>query len=515
MVKISVKVQERIVSVIKRSQPLTLAVLLTFWGMVLLDGSAFSQDRMEVPEREKLELVEPIVKEAVHAISASHPQDSDEYLKIVLDMANAETDSTKKFAILQLLLDQSIDQNRTSTAFKVVDAMATTFRYSANRSKIEIVQKVITTKKAPSDRIAILGLLISSVRGCIEDGDTQIAKDACVAASRSIPKEYKKEVSAYFAKLKKIAEGADAYTRGYADAKIKLVDSPDNQEANALVGKYEFQLGGEFSKIASSFVLSGDKLLEEIASLEAVGSKSPTEMKRLADLWWELAQKYPEGFQSRSKERAATWYSKSLKYLHGVDEVVAKSRIEESNTEDRFPFIKHDLLGPSTKRVIQNGVYDEKKRILKLNPADPSFCQFFQELPDEYDLEYRFKRTSGKYGFFFTFPSKGRPFTWSNGGHAHSHGGFHSFNALPGNDRASTAFDVAEGVTHTLLIKVRAKKFQCMYDGKIVSEVNDPFDPKVTRPNDNFHHTWTEPYIAVGDWWGALEIQSAIVTEYR
>ncbi|XZE46106.1 hypothetical protein SH467x_001374 [Pirellulaceae bacterium SH467] len=487
-----------------------LAILLPIAGQVN------AQDRFELPQKEDLELVRPIVHEAIGAIADSYPESSGDFAKNVLELASTETDSIKKYALLQELLDRSIVLKQTDVAFKVADSIAASFHYSASSAKIGILKQLIPTKKNPIERAFLLGLLISNVREAIKEDNTQIAKDACAFALRSMPKDNKKEMSAYFAKLKKEAEDVEAFQRIYLEARARLVDFPNDKDAVALAAKFEFYKSGDVEKAMKDFELSGNKLLLEIAAMEAIDNHpEPKDMKHLGDLWWELSLEHPPALRKRFQERAASWYLRCEHFLQGVDKVIAQKRVEDSRAEERFAFVTHDLLAASVRREIHHGNYDASRKTITLTHADASYCQFFLELPDEYDLEYRFKRTSGQYGFFFNFPSKGKPFTWSNSGHANGTGSFHGFAITQKNNKVSSRFTVEDGVSHILKFKVRLEKLQCIYDDRIVSEVNDPFDPKNTNSDVIYHHTWAEPHLAIGDWWGTLEIQSAMLIGYR
>jgi hypothetical protein len=432
-------------------------------------------------------------------------------------LAKSETEPSRKYLLLKQLMDESIANGNIEVTLQTIDVLATTFNVPRYRLRIEGVSTLLAKNKELDSRAHCVGVLISSIRDAIDRRDFATAAQGYKVGLRETPKEAKKQFSQCFVKLKKVLDEYESISRDIDRIRKQLDVDENNAEANEEMGRYCVLVTGEIDLCKKYFSRSQNPRLEEIAALESMDALPATDQRRLGDLWWEYADSQPEGCRSKPQERAAAWYLKCVDKMKGVDSVVVKSRIETASVIDRCQFMTHDLLSPNIKRRIQNGSLDEKQKRLVLNPSEPSFCQFFLSLPDEYDLEYKFKRLDGKYGLFFNFPTRGRAYTWSNGGHASPQGGFHAFNERLSQEKVPnwTPSSIVENSLQTVTIKVRTNMFQCYLDGKCVSEVRDPFDPEIAKPNDTTHFTMTEPSLSVGDYWGKLEVISATVTEYR
>jgi len=479
--------------------------------------TAYSQQLLDLPEQEKLAAGDSMVKEASRTLATLHGNGSAQYVTAMFALSKSETEPSRKYLVLKQLMDQSISDGNVEVALQTIDVLTTTFNVPRYRLQIEGVSILLVKKKEVDARMQCVGLLISSIRDAIDHRDFAIATQGYKVGLRETPKETKKQVSQCFVKLKRVLDEFESLSRDVDRIKKQLVDDENNAKANEEMGRYCILVTGEIDRCKNYFSRSQNPKLQEIAAMESMDTLPAEEQRKLGDLWWEFSESQPEGCRSKPQERAAYWYLKCVDTMKGVDSVIVKSRIEMASVIDRCQFMRHDLLSPKIKRRILNGSVDEKQRRLVLNPSEPSFCQFFLSLPDEYDLEYKFNRRDGKYGLFFNFPTRGRAYTWSNGGHASPRGGFHAFNDQPSQVVMPnwTPSSIVENSTQTLLIKVRTNMFQCFLDGKCVSEVRDPFNPKIAKPNDAIHFTFTEPRLSVGDYWGTLEVISAVVTEYR
>lgn len=480
-------------------------------------ATIYSQELLEVPEPEKLVASSTLVKEVSKTLAKSHVQGSEQYVSAMLALAKSEDEPSRKYLLLKQLLDESISNGDIECTLQTIDVLATTFNVPRHRLRIEGVSMLLAKKKEPDARMLCAGLLISSIRDAIERRDFATATQGYKVGLRETPKDAKKQISQCFVKLKRILDNFESMSRDDDEFQRQLEVDENNAKANEEMGRYCVLVTGEIDRCMNYFSRSQNPRLQEIAALESMDTLSAEDQRKLGDLWWDFAESQPEGCRSKPQERAASWYLKCVDTMKGVDSVIVKSRIETASIIDRCQFMTHDLLSPKIKRRIQNGSLDEKQKRLVLNPSEPSFCQFFLSMSDEYDLEYKFKRRDGKYGLFFNFPTRGRAYTWSNGGHASPRGGFHAFNDPPSQVSMPnwTPSSIVENSPHTLLIKVRTNMFQCYLDGKCVSEVRDPFNPKIAKPNDTIHFTFTEPRLSIGDYWGTIEIVSAIVTEYR
>ena len=108
-------------------------------------------------------------------------------------------------------------------------------------------------------------------------------------------------------------------------AKVTLEKTPDDPDANTVVGKHLCFVKGDWDKGLPMLALGNDAVLKALTRQELQGAASSTEQIGLGDGWWELAEKEPETSQKQTRTRAAYWYRKALPGLSGL----AKDRIQK------------------------------------------------------------------------------------------------------------------------------------------------------------------------------------------
>ena len=479
-----------------------------------------SQELLEVPVKEELVASELIVHEVAQSLASSLERGSEKYLAAMIALAASEPEPARKYLVLNQLMEEAIKSGSVDSTLKAIDALASTFNLPRYRLRIAAISKLVSDKKKTIDSVQCVGLLISAIRNAIENKDLVTARIGYEVAIREIPKEARKQNTPCFSKLKRAIDQHESLIRESDLVKKQLNSDENDPVANAAMGRFCILVGDDIDGSKKYFARSQDPKLEEISALESLELLQPDKQRRLGDLWWQFSNSQPEECRRRPQERAAIWYRKCIDSTRGVDHEILKSRIETATLVDRCQFARHDLMLPKLKRRIDNGVFDERKKQLTLNPSAGSLCQFYLALPDEYDLEYKFTRRSGEWGMFFTFPARGREYAWHNGGHKSPNtnkGGFSGFNdpIVEGDSSNLTAVSIQDNAPHTLLIKVRANMFQCFLDGKCVSEVREPFAPKIVNPIGQPPPPTNVPRLAIQDYWGTLEIISAVVIEYR
>ncbi len=491
-----------------------LALLLLLTTASLLPANFVSgQAKLPIPNKANLAAIQPLMNEVAKTIIEQHPKGSDAPIAAILAIAATETDPTKKYAVLQQALNTAIKSGLADSALKTTEAVETAFQTEPYVLRFDMIKQILPNLSSGPEKLNLLGLMLEAARDATEVQDYKTAEDACAIVLRNLPKAQLRESLACITKLRESIQIQKSLDANYVKAMRRLGEVPDDAESHAIAGKYTFFTLDDPQQALQHFEESKDPALEAIATLEEISAPTKDQLRSLADLWWNLSTKEPQIYQTHAVKRAAYWYMKFVDELNGVDKALALSRIEASYTSDRLPFIQHNLLRPGLRRDVANGTVNESQGVLTLHASAISYCQFIFAPPDNYDVEYHFTRTSWQYGVFFNFPCQKRPCTWSHNGTAYgASGGFHAFPSQP-NVRNWATVNIADGKSSTLLLKIRTDRFQCFLDGTLIADVRDPFQPNFAKPNDTIHPTWSQTYLAVGDYWGNLTVTKAVLTE--
>lgn len=118
-----------------------------------------------------------------------------------------------------------------------------------------------------------------------------------------------------------------ASTAALAASKI-LTTRPDDLEANLAAGKFALERG-QFETAFAMLAKSKDAVLLDIAKRELTPSPEVVDQVKLADAWFDRAEKEPLPYlKIRMQERAAIWYGNALPALTGLAKLKVETKLK-------------------------------------------------------------------------------------------------------------------------------------------------------------------------------------------
>ncbi len=118
-------------------------------------------------------------------------------------------------------------------------------------------------------------------------------------------------------------------TRPAASAILTLLDTPRDEAANTVAGKYFCLQLEKWEEGAQMLLIGNDAELKTLGALELIRNQDETQALQLGDAWYALARKTGNaGEKNTALTRAQTWYQR----VHNPD-TIAKNRITQRLTE--------------------------------------------------------------------------------------------------------------------------------------------------------------------------------------
>ncbi len=486
-----------------------LELLLLLTAIATLPANfLYAQAKLPIPNQPDIASIQPQMDEVAKTIIAQHPKGSDAAVKAIIAIGATETDPAKKYAVLQVALKTAIESALAASAFTTIESIESAFEVEHYLIRFDMIKRILPKIDAESEKLSLLGLMLEAARDASQAQDYDVAQEACGLVVRNLPTAQRKEALPCVTQMRESIQFRKSLDINHAEAVKRLHEAPDDPDANTIVGKYTFFMLDNLQQALPHFAKSKVPDLESIAALEDQAAPSKDQLRSLADLWWNVSAKELHKYRMSAIKRAAFWYSTLVDELNGVEKAVALSRIEASYQSERTPFIRHNLMRPRTHQVVVNGAINDAQETLSLSPSVNSHCQFVVATTDNYDIEYHFMRTGGRWGLAFTFPFHNRSFSWHHGGAEKREGWFVA--SPQANVKNAGPLEITDGKPHVLLLKIRTNRFQCFLDGTLVSEVRDPLDPNIAQANDP-----TQPYLEVRDYWANLTVTKAILTDFH
>jgi hypothetical protein len=198
------------------------------------------------------------------------------------------------------------------------DNYAKTKPYQKRRLAAKLLDQVPATKDDPVTQYALLSEAIDL---SLTVGDWYATFTACDLMSQ------------YFAGVDAKAKKKEVFGKARANptvqAIIKLLDNPEDADANTVVGKYFCLEGGNWDVGLPLLVHGSDADFKAAAEMENLKPSGAAEQVELGDKWYALAKKAKAAAQENMLSRAVSWYRQAEPSLTGI----TKERIAQRSDE--------------------------------------------------------------------------------------------------------------------------------------------------------------------------------------
>ena len=248
--------------------------------------------------------------------------------KLLAKANESKDDPANQFVLLRLARDIGTQAGDGQTAFQAVDAMVETFQVDALEMKSVVLTKVAATVRTPEqhklvaeEALKLADQAVSRDNFALAD---QLGQLAFGEARKASGKELISKAQSWITKVAELAKASEDVKA----ARVTLEKTPDDPEANLIVGKYLCFTKGDWDRGLLMLALGKDEALRTLAQNELQGAASSTEQANLGDGWWKVAEQEEGSRKKQIQGRASYWYQKALPGLSGVMKDKALKRSE-------------------------------------------------------------------------------------------------------------------------------------------------------------------------------------------
>jgi hypothetical protein len=236
--------------------------------------------------------------------------------------------------IKQAPLPSAADQK--SAVSQIRSLYKADFAKKKPNQKYNLMNKLMEQVKATKDDpIMLFGLLESSIDLAMEVNDfyTVIeAYDRMAVAFQGVDAKEKKK--AIFSKSRNPT----------VVALVKLLDNPEDAEANSTAGKYFCFEAGNW-EIGLPLLLHGaDPVLKKLADMEQLNPEGTAQQIELADGWYEVGKKARGPAKEGPYSRAQMWYQKAVEKITGISKDRIVKRMDEIDSALPMTNLNYDKL---------------------------------------------------------------------------------------------------------------------------------------------------------------------------
>lgn len=270
--------------------------------------------------------------------------------KLLSQSKESGDDPAQRFVLLREARDLARDAADWETAQLAIDETGNVFQADVATMKVALYAAMGSAAKKPEDWLAVARKQLA------------LAEEAAALDQLDVAAKAASEASSLAKKAKDLALAAKADTkvkdlgdRRTWQAKVQkaaetLTKSPDDAEANSVVGRQEGPMKGDWGNGLLHLAKGSDAALKAAAMKDLARPEGAAAQVAAGDAWWDLADK-DASTRLSLRLRATFWYGQAAESATGLLKSKIDARMAEARF-DRFPGTWVDKTDPRPYGII-------------------------------------------------------------------------------------------------------------------------------------------------------------------
>jgi hypothetical protein len=256
--------------------------------------------------------------------NAKTPADIRNLLEEMMRKADETDDLTTRFVILRVARDIATKSRQIDIATDIIVKRDNIWVIDVVQEGRPVVEAGASAARLPAEfeLVARLAMDLQKRSVAADDFDqaNQFGEIALTAVRSAKNNDLQKEV---VAKNKEVKERGQEFGQ-VQTAMATLKDTPNDADANLVLGRYECLTKGEWDKGLPRLAKASDDDWKKLANKELKGATSTEDQVDLGDDWWDFGGRKEGLLKKQLQKRAAFWYEKALPGATGLvkDKVV-------------------------------------------------------------------------------------------------------------------------------------------------------------------------------------------------
>lgn len=289
--------------------------------------------RLAVPEEQQLRAARTLLRDvyaADYEAAKTLPARQTLVRRMLADARSLIAEPAEYYELLRTTRDVAISAGMLDESQEAVRLLAEQFEVDGLALRAQALGELRKAARTPTEAKRLAEQAQRLLRDALRDDHFAAAGDAHevgVAALRlggdragAVRAEQRREV------IDAIREAHAAVPQAIAALKT----TPDDPQANAIVGKYYCLVKQRWDEFLPLLAKGDDVRLRVVATIDLEGSADPEAVLQLADQYWDLAEYYPRPFDLGLKMRAVHYYSAAIsQHPGGLAKIRAEKRLQQ------------------------------------------------------------------------------------------------------------------------------------------------------------------------------------------
>lgn len=319
--------------------------------------------KLPVPERARQSEIESRIR-AIFQKEFAEANSADRKVALAAKLAEQAKqtgdDPEARFVLMRLACEMAAEGGEVRSALAIADRMAEQYEVKRLSVKSYLLGKAVDSLPSGPEASAAVGQLVDTAKAladeAVSDDDFEAAvrlvRLAMQAARKSRDNELIRELTSRSREIDRL----QLRFSSIKSALQTLADDPDNAEANLAAGQWYCMTQGNWKKGLPLLAKGSDAALAELARRDLANPTDPKERMKLADAWWDLAEKEPAVTRPQVRGRAVAWYEPLLSAISGLDKAKVEKRLEAAAAADE-PSVSRvrGIVQPGNVALASNG----------------------------------------------------------------------------------------------------------------------------------------------------------------
>ena len=243
---------------------------------------------------------------------------------------SAANDDAEKYVLLEQSFRLAADTGELNSARRAIDALDRNYQIDRTALLHDAVEICLALPMTTAARRELVAQGMQLVEAALTDEQFIGAGKISALLIKAAPKTGDRDLSK--AVQEQRTRGAQQYQayKAVQPALEKLASEPVDPESNTAAGWYYCVQRDDWQRGVPMLALGDDQNLAAIAKLEIANPTDAAEQMKLAEQWWDYADKTTESRQIALRKHAADWYSQAIPRTTGLNATKAKQRIAEA-----------------------------------------------------------------------------------------------------------------------------------------------------------------------------------------
>ncbi len=270
--------------------------------------------------------------------------------KILQKGVETKDNPVARFVLLRLARDVAWKAEDTRLTFEAIDRLGEGFTLDPWAMKAELVAVTAKQARRQAEHKAAADQALTVMRGALEADACAAAQEMTKLAMSEAGKARDRDLVAQARAGQKQAQQVAKSLEQVDAARAVLKATPNDPAANLTVGRYECLMKGDWARGLEHLARCGDKALATLAADDVAAPKGDAARLKLADGWWDSAQRADGRERDAMLLRAGYWYQQ----LGAIDDALVQTKVE--NRVAQIAKLGHTLGGPAPKQLVTNSI---------------------------------------------------------------------------------------------------------------------------------------------------------------